>query len=91
MPTIKSAKKRLLTSEKSRQVNKSVKSRITTTRHKFFIATAGDDKAAALAAFSTYCSALDKAVKRGAIKKNNASRRKSRASLRVNSAFAEAA
>ncbi len=88
MPNIKSAKKRLRTSEKARQGNKSVKSRVTTARGKFYAAVAGDDQAAATTAFNTYCSALDKAVKRGAIKKNNASRRKSRAALRLNAAFA---
>ncbi|NQU39129.1 MAG: 30S ribosomal protein S20 [Lentisphaerae bacterium] len=88
MPNIKSAKKRLLTSEKSRQGNKSVKSRITTTRRKFISAVAGDDKTAADAAFGTFCSALDKGVKRGAIKKNNANRRKSRAAARLSSGFA---
>ncbi len=88
MPNIKSAKKRLRTAEKARQGNKSVKSRITTARAKFYAAVAGTDKDAASAAFDTYCSALDKAVKRGAIKKNNADRRKSRAALRMNAASA---
>jgi small subunit ribosomal protein S20 len=88
MPNIKSAKKRLRTSEKARQGNKSVKSRITTTRRSFYTAVVGDDQAAARTALSTYCSALDKGVKRGAIKKNNASRRKSRATQRMNAAFA---
>ncbi len=84
MPNIKSAKKRLRTSEKARQGNRSVKSRITTARAKFYAAVAGDDKATAQTTFNTYCSALDMAVKRGAIKKNNANRRKSRAALRMN-------
>ncbi len=88
MPNIKSAKKRLITSEKARQGNKSVKSRITTTRGKFYAAVAGDDKAAAQTAFDAFCSALDMGVKRGAIKKNNANRRKSRAALRLNAASA---
>jgi small subunit ribosomal protein S20 len=88
MPNIESAKKRLRTSEKARQGNKSVKSRITTTRRKFYATVTGDDKAAAVAACTTYSSALDMGVKRGAIKKNNANRRKSRAALRINSAFA---
>jgi len=83
MPNIKSAKKRLRTSEKARQVNKSVKSRITTARAKFYAAVKSEDQAAAQTAFNTFSSALDKAVKRGAIKKNNADRRKSRAALRL--------
>jgi small subunit ribosomal protein S20 len=88
MPNIESAKKRLRTSEKARQGNKSVKSRITTARAKFFTAVAGDDKAAAQTTFNTYCSALDMGVKRGSIKKNNANRRKSRAALRMNALLA---
>ena len=88
MPNIKSAKKRLRTSEKARQGNKSVKSRTTTARGKFYAEVAGTDKDAATTAFNTYCSALDKGVKRGAIKKNNANRRKSRASVRLTAAFA---
>jgi len=88
MPNIKSAKKRLRTSEKARQGNKSVKSRITTARTKFYAAVASDDTAAAQTAFNTYCSSLDMGVKRGAIKKNNASRRKSRAAVRLNAASA---
>ncbi|MDP6629607.1 MAG: 30S ribosomal protein S20 [Kiritimatiellia bacterium] len=88
MPNIKSAKKRLRTSEKARQGNKSVKSRINTARAKFYKAVVGDDKAAAQTALNSFCSALDMGVKRGAIKKNNANRRKSRARLRMNALLA---
>lgn len=88
MPNITSAKKRLRTSDKAREGNKSAKSRITTTRRKFMLAVAGGDKAAATTAFNTFCSALDKGVKRGVVKKGNASRRKGRAAQRMNKAFA---
>jgi small subunit ribosomal protein S20 len=87
MPNIKSAKKRLLTAAKAREGNKSAKSRIATTRRKFMEIAAGGDKAAAQKAFNTFCSALDKGVKRGVIKKGNADRRKGRAALRMNAAF----
>lgn len=88
MPNIKSAKKRLRTSEKARQGNKSVKRRVTTASAHFYATVSGPNKDAAMSALTTYCSALDKAVKRGAIKKNNANRRKSRATLRMSAAFA---
>ncbi|MBL7076832.1 MAG: 30S ribosomal protein S20 [Kiritimatiellae bacterium] len=88
MPNIESAKKRLRTSDKARQGNKSVKSRIATARTKFYAAVKSEDKAAAVTAFNTFCSSLDMGVKRGAMKKNNANRRKSRAALRMNAVFA---
>ena len=83
MPNIKSAKKRLRTAEKNRVLNKTRRSRVTTTRRKFMEAAAGDDQAAGRQAFNAYCSALDKAVKRGVLLKNNADRRKSRAAKRL--------
>jgi len=83
MPNIKSAKKRLRTADKNRVLNKTRRSRVTTTRRKFMETSVGDDKDAARQAFSAYCSALDNAVKRGAILKNNANRRKSRAAKRL--------
>jgi len=83
MPNIKSAKKRMRTSAKSEERNRSLKTRITTTRRKVMEAAAAGDKAKGEAAFKDYCSILDRAAKAGTIKKNNASRRKSRAALRL--------
>ena len=72
MPNIKSAKKRMLTSEKSRQGNKSVKSRITTVRRRFYAAVGGEGSEQGLAGGSEadvrdvgWCAA-DAAVRDGA-------------------------
>jgi len=74
---IKSQKKRILTNEKSRQRNKSVKSALRTHVRRFHeAAEAGDaDKAQVLAREATR--ALDKAVSKGVIHANQAANRKS--------------
>lgn len=77
MANIKSQKKRILTNEKSRQRNKSVKSALRTHVRRFHeAAEAGDaDKAQVLAREATR--ALDKAVSKGVIHANQAANRKS--------------
>lgn len=90
MPNIKSAKKRMLTSEKSRQGNMAVKSLIITERKKLYEAIIAGDAEVIKNALSKYNSSLDKAVKRGAIKANAANRRKSRAAARIRKAAANA-
>ncbi len=90
MPNIKSAKKRMITSEKRRQGNQMVKSRIVTFRRKLYEAIKTGDETAIKDALSKYSSVLDKAVKRGAIKANAASRRKSRAAARIKKALSAA-
>ncbi len=83
MPNIKSAIKRVKTSEKSRQRNTANKSRMNTARRTFLTdLTAGDDASHA-EAFKKFCSAVDKAAKDGVISKNAAARRKSRAHAKV--------
>jgi small subunit ribosomal protein S20 len=83
MPNIKSAKKRIKTSAKSAVLNKATKSTITSTRRKLYETVAAGEKDKCAALFSGYCSILDRAVKHGTIKANNASRRKSRAAARI--------
>lgn len=83
MPNIKSAQKRMKTSIKSRDGNKSVKTKVATMRGKLNDAIAAGDSAAATTAFGAYCSSLDKAVKRGTVKANTANRGKSRAAARM--------
>lgn len=83
MPNIKSAKKRMKTSEKRRIQNRAVKTKISTSRRNVFEAAAESDKEKAQAAFKSYRSVLDKAVKKGTLTKNNAGRRKSRAAARL--------
>jgi small subunit ribosomal protein S20 len=83
MPNNKSAKKRMRTSELDHQANSSAKSRLSSTRRKLTEAIAGRNKEGCDALFRQYCSHLDKAVKRGAVKANNASRNKSRAAASI--------
>ncbi|MFA5687795.1 MAG: 30S ribosomal protein S20 [Kiritimatiellales bacterium] len=79
MPNIKSAKKRMRSSEKRREGNLAVKTKVKTSRRKSREALAAGSAETAAAAVSSYASTLDKAVKRGVIKKNTAIRRKRRA------------
>jgi small subunit ribosomal protein S20 len=73
---IKSQKKRILTNEKARLRNKSVKSSLKTAVRKFHEAAAsGNGDAKALAADAN--KALDKAVSKGVIHANQAANRKS--------------
>lgn len=83
MPNSKSAKKRVRTSGLQHQANSSAKSRLSSTRRQLSESVAGGDKASSETIFRQYCSHLDKAVKLGAIKANNASRNKSRAAASV--------
>lgn len=79
MPNIKSAKKRMRSSEARRQGNLTVKTKVKTERRKARETLAAGPADAATSAVRSYSSALDKAVKRGVIKKNTAIRRKKRA------------
>lgn len=79
MPNIKSAKKRVRSSEQRRIGNITVKTKVKTVRRKTReVLTAGVAETSAQAV-REYSSVLDKAVKRGVIKKNTAIRRKKRA------------
>lgn len=83
MPNIKSAVKRVKTSSIREARNKSVKSGVATLKKKFLDAVASGDKAAADKAYRTYMSGVDKAAKKGILKKGNADRRKARATAKV--------
>ncbi len=79
MANIKSAQKRMRSSESRRVGNLAVKTRVKSAKRKVQDAlTAGAAEPAGLAV-REYSSVLDKAVKRGVIKKNTAVRRKARA------------
>jgi len=80
MPNIKSAGKRAKQALVRRARNRSTKSVIATARRVFVEGVESKDKAKALKGFSSFCSVLDKSVKRRIIKKSTADRRKSRAS-----------
>jgi len=79
MANIQSAKKRIRSSEQRRVGNLAVKTRVKTARRKTNDALSAGVVEAATEAVSSYSSVLDKAVKRGVIKKNTAIRRKTRA------------
>ena len=83
MPNIHSAVKRMRVSEKARQRNKAVKSKISTIRRQLFEICAAKDVDKSRKVFSDYCSILDKAAIKGIIKKNTAARYKSKLHLRV--------
>ena len=77
MANIKSQKKRILTNEKARQRNNSVKSELKTAIRAVNTAIGAADKEAAGTALAVACRKLDKAVSKGVIHKNNAANRKS--------------
>jgi len=83
MPNIKSAKKRLKTSEMAYTRNVAERTHLKSTRKTFMQAVADSDKESTETCYRTYCSVLDKAVKHGIIKKNTAVRRKGRAANRL--------
>ena len=83
MPNIKGAAKRMRQAEKARVKNKAVKTELKHIRREVLDATSGAGKDNAEALFRGYCSALDKAAKKGIIKKNTALRRKTRAAARL--------
>ncbi|MDD7837090.1 MULTISPECIES: 30S ribosomal protein S20 [Paenarthrobacter] len=84
MANIKSQKKRILTNEKARLRNNSVKSELKTAIRAVNTAVESADKDAAATALVAASRKLDKAVSKGVIHKNNAANRKSAISKKVN-------
>ena len=78
MPNIKSAKKRVLVIEKKTLRNKAVKSALKTQVKKFLSAIEAGDKETATKLFPETVSAIDGAVTKGVIHKNNANNRKAK-------------
>ncbi|MGL5291151.1 MAG: 30S ribosomal protein S20 [Vibrionaceae bacterium] len=83
MANIKSAKKRAIQSEKSRQQNASRRSMMRTYLKKTIAAIATGDKAAATAAFATAQPILDRMASKGLIHKNKAARHKSKIAAQI--------
>ena len=86
MANVKSAKKRILTSEKRAAKNKAVKSGVKTAVKKVRVAVEANDAAAAAAAFENAKSIIDKAASKGVLHKNTASRKVSRLAAAVKKA-----
>lgn len=84
MPNHKSAEKRDRQNEKRRLVNRSNRGRLRTGLKRLHGALEEGDQAQALALLPETVSMLDKAVQKGVLHKNAASRYKSRLTLRAN-------
>ena len=86
MANIKSAKKRILTSNKKAEANKAVKTGVKTAVKKVNAAVESGDKAAAqeaLKAASSTINRANRAASKGVLHKNNAARKVSRLSEKV--------
>ena len=84
MPNIKSSKKDVISSKIAYEKNKADKSELRTTLKKFDAALVSGDKAGAEAAYKTAVKAVDQAVNKGLLHKNNAARKKSSMTLKLN-------
>ena len=80
----KSSKKRVFIGERNAARNKSIKSRVKTFVKNVLIAVDAKNVDEAKAALQVAYKELDKAVTKGVLKKNTASRKKSRLTLKVN-------
>ncbi|MBQ6570486.1 MAG: 30S ribosomal protein S20 [Clostridia bacterium] len=88
MANIKSAKKRILVTDKKTAHNKSVKSALKTELKKFDAALASED-ADREAAFRAAVSKVDASASKGIIHKNKANRKKAQLAKKLNSALSE--
>jgi small subunit ribosomal protein S20 len=84
MANIKSAKKRVVVSEKKALQNKMFKSAMKTTIKAFESAVEAGDKEAAAVAYTKAVKKVDQAVSHGILKKNTAARKKSRFTRMLN-------
>ena len=84
MPNIKSSKKDVISSKIAYEKNKANKSALKTELKKFDAALVSGDKAVAEAAYTAAVKAVDKAVNKGLLHKNNAARKKSSLTLKLN-------
>jgi small subunit ribosomal protein S20 len=83
VPNKKSAAKRVLIAEKNRLYNRYWKTRCKTAAKNFLAAIAGNDSELTERRLNEAQSALDKAVTKGVIHRNTASRRKSNMALKA--------
>ncbi len=84
MPNIKSSKKDVLSSKIAYEKNKANKSALKTDLKKFDAALVAGDKAVAETAYKAAIKAVDQAVNKGLLHKNNAARKKSSMTLKLN-------
>ena len=84
MPNIKSAKKRVLTSQKKAEINKAFVTTVKTTAKKFDKALEAGDQEAIQASYQAAVKKIDTAVSKGYVHKNTAARRKSQMTKKLN-------
>ncbi|MBQ4574795.1 MAG: 30S ribosomal protein S20 [Clostridia bacterium] len=84
MPNIKSAKKRVKVIAAKTMQNRSLKTALKTYVKKYDAALAAGDKAAAAETYKAVVKKLDQAVAKGLIHKNNAARKKSQFTVKLN-------
>ena len=83
MPNIKSSKKDVISSKIAYEKNKANKSALKTNLKKYDVALANGNKAEAEAAYQVAIRAVDQAVNKGLLHKNNAARKKSAMTLKL--------
>ena len=84
MPNIKSAKKRVLISEARNARNRAERSALRTAVKKFEAAAVEGNRTEAEGAYKVAVKAVDKAVAKGILHKNNAAHKKSALTLKLN-------
>ena len=84
MANIKSSKKDVISSKIAYEKNKANKTALKTILKKFEASLVSGDKTAAEAAYKVAVKAVDKAVVKGLLHKNNAARKKSSMTLKMN-------
>ena len=84
MANIKSSKKDVISSKIAYEKNRANKSELKTMLKKYEAALEGGDKAAAEVAYKNAVALVDKAVQKGILHKNNAARKKSSLTLKLN-------
>jgi small subunit ribosomal protein S20 len=84
MPNIKSAEKRMLIAKVRAARNKAAKSALKTNIKKFDAAVESGNRDEAASAYKVAVKAVDKAAVKGLIHKNNAARKKSAMSVKLN-------
>ena len=83
MPNIQSAKKRVLVSQTKAMQNKAAKSALKTDIKKFEAAVAEGNRSEADVAYKVAVKAVDKAVVKGLLHKNNAAHKKSSMTIKL--------
>ena len=83
MPNIKSAKKRVLVAESKAARNKAARSALKTDIKKFEAAVAEGNRSEADVAYKVAVKAVDKAVTKGLLHRNNAANKKSKMTVKL--------